>query len=275
MHKPLPEFDNPPVVEVALSVQFESLTELRTPQLGLLWSKFRGRFPKLEEQAPLAPMRERFGVAGERKPRVQFEVLREAPVPRCWFLTDDGTELIQVQQDRFVRNWRKVGESGDYPRFDYIRSTFRKDFEEFERFARDEQIGEPHANQCEVTYVNHILAGSGSDNERDPSKILTVFETKYSEEFLPSLEEGRVSGAYVIPGTDGTPLGRLRFSIEPAFRHSDGQQILVLNLVARGQPDGKGMDGIMNFFDTGREWIVRGFAAITTPEMHKIWGRTR
>jgi hypothetical protein len=44
MSKPLPEFDNPPVVEVALSVQFEALATLRTPQIGLLWQEFRDRF---------------------------------------------------------------------------------------------------------------------------------------------------------------------------------------------------------------------------------------
>ena len=40
---PLPEFDNPPVIEVALSVQFETLANLRTPQIGVLWQEFRDR----------------------------------------------------------------------------------------------------------------------------------------------------------------------------------------------------------------------------------------
>ncbi|GAH85222.1 unnamed protein product, partial [marine sediment metagenome] len=35
MDKPLPDFEHPPVVEVALAVQFEELSTLRTPQIGL------------------------------------------------------------------------------------------------------------------------------------------------------------------------------------------------------------------------------------------------
>ena len=104
-------------------------------------------------------------------------------------------------------------------------------------------------------------------------KILTLFETIYTDEFLPDLEEARVAGAYVIPGPDGKPLGRLRFSIDSAFRRADNKPIMVLNLVARGRPDGTGTDGVMKFLDTGHEWIVRGFAALTRAEMQTIWGR--
>lgn len=40
----LPEFGRPPLSEVALSVQFDSLDALRTVHVGLLWNKFRKDF---------------------------------------------------------------------------------------------------------------------------------------------------------------------------------------------------------------------------------------
>jgi hypothetical protein len=43
--QPFPDFADPPVVEVALSVQFDPLSALRTPQIGLLWAEYRTRFP--------------------------------------------------------------------------------------------------------------------------------------------------------------------------------------------------------------------------------------
>ena len=53
MSQSLPDFDNPPLIEVALSVQFDPLEQLRTPQIGLLWAEFRDRFPVTQEHVPL------------------------------------------------------------------------------------------------------------------------------------------------------------------------------------------------------------------------------
>lgn len=96
MRDPRPSYENPPVVEVALSVQFEPIKALRTPQLGLLWQEFRDRFPVIEEHPPLEPVIERFGgLPRASRGTVQFQMLDTPPVPRCWFLNNEGTELIQ------------------------------------------------------------------------------------------------------------------------------------------------------------------------------------
>ena len=49
--------------------------------------------------------------------------------------------------------------------------------------------------------------------------------------------------------------------------------MLLMKLKARGRPDGDGFDGVLRFLNVGREWVVRAFAAVTTPQMHKMWGR--
>src|ERR1043166_5147847 len=153
----LPDFVKPPVTEVALSVQFNPLPELKAPQLGLLWNEFRSRFPKAEQQPPLDSVMEKFGVRGPGKVNVRFEM--GVPVPRCWFLNEAGTELIQVQQDRFAHNWRKVGEEDSYPRYEYICETFKAELGIFCQFLARERLGELIPNQCEVIYVNHIAPG--------------------------------------------------------------------------------------------------------------------
>src|SRR5688500_8008989 len=124
MNAPLPEFDNPPVVEVALSVQFEKLEGLRVPQLGRIWHAFRNRFPRTEEQMPLEPAFEQFGVPTTGKPEVRVELSSVPTTPRVWFLNEQGTELVQIQQDRFVRNWRKQTDDEAYPRYEYLRRSF-------------------------------------------------------------------------------------------------------------------------------------------------------
>ena len=42
----------------------------------------------------------------------------------------------------------------------------------------------------------------------------------------------------------------------------------VFQLTARGQA-GESFE----FLDLGRKWIVKSFAALTTPQMHRVWKR--
>jgi uncharacterized protein (TIGR04255 family) len=269
-----PEFDHPPVIEVALSVQFRRLERLRSAHLGSLWAKFRHRLPRTEDYAPLEPAFERFD-QNRAQPKLGVEVRAYdvPPLPRAWFLNEGGTELIQVQPDRFVRNWRKVDEEDRYVRYTHIRERFMEDLADFEQFIRAEQLGELIPNQCEVTYVNHIAPGDGWEEHGELEKVLSVWSGRHSDDFLPMPEGVGISVHYVIP-YEGQPIGRLHVDLQPAYRVADGKPIYILNLTPRGSPIKGNMDGAFRFLDIGHEWIVRGFASMTTKQMQKIWRRT-
>jgi hypothetical protein len=68
-------------------------------------------------------------------------------------------------------------------------------------------------------------------------------------------------------------LGRLYIEFKPAVRHDDGKRVIVLTLTARGAPASPKIVGVLDWFDLGREWIVRGFTDFTADAMHKQWGR--
>lgn len=273
METPLPDFDNPPVVEVALSVQFETLSKLQTPQLGLLWREFRERFPLTEDHAPLNAVIEQFGGPETAKVQARFEMLPSPPPPRCWFLNEAGTELVQVQQDRFVHNWRKAGTDAEYPRWEYVQKAFANELERFRAFLEREHLGSMNPNQCEVTYVNHIVAGQGWKNHGELGEVLTVFEQRHSDSFLSPSKDVHIRLNHTMENTAGEPLGRLHVLVQPGFRKDDDQPMWLLNLTARGRPGKEDVDGVLQFMDMGREWVVRGFASMTTEKMHKIWGR--
>src|SRR2546423_13467983 len=58
----LPDFGAPPLTEAVMGAQFDVIPGFLTPHIGLLWQHFRASFPLLEEQAPLAPVFETFGL---------------------------------------------------------------------------------------------------------------------------------------------------------------------------------------------------------------------
>ncbi|MFN0171443.1 MAG: TIGR04255 family protein [Bryobacteraceae bacterium] len=263
----LPDFENPPVVETVLSVQFEPLTALRTAHLGILWEKFRARYPKVEDHPPLDSVSEQFPEVPRPRLGLQLQTFDRQPVPRMWFIADQGNEMIQVQPDRFVKNWRKEGLDERYPRYEAGKKSFERDFTVFEEFLTENRLGAPHVNQCEVTYVNHITAGEGWRDFGDFEQIF-VFWKGVAGEIPGSGEDIRVRLRFIIPSPEGKPVGRLHVDVQPAFRTSDKRPMYVFHLTARGQV-GESFD----FFDLGRRWIVKSFAALTTPLMHEVWKR--
>ena len=111
----LPEFENPPVVEVALSIKFKPLN-LTTVHIGVLWERFRSQFPRIEDQPPLDLPTE---TERERVPTQfsgQLRLLSSLPRMRSWFVSSSGTQLIQVQYDLFAHNWRRNDTDETYPR---------------------------------------------------------------------------------------------------------------------------------------------------------------
>jgi len=277
----LPDFKRPPLVEVVLGVQFSELTRYRTVHAGLLWgSKFRNSFPKFVEQPPLDTVFEVFGAVKPAQTQVQITTASGPMVPRLWFKNKEDTELIQIQSDRFLHNWRKTNDDVSYPRYESIRDRFFEELHEVRSFFEEEKIGSIEPNQCEVTYVNHINLGDKSDVRAHFYRIFNFLkpfdeESGWHGENLPELEDGVFNVRFIIRGPNApNPLGRLYIEIQSAV-DSAGIPIVRASLTARGAPLSPEFKDVAKFFDVGRDAIVRGFTAVTTPEMHKLWERVQ
>ena len=86
-----------------------------------------------------------------------------AMLPRLWMVNDNDTRLIQVQPDRLVVNWRKVGGDDVYPRYEAIREQFTAVVDKFSAFLAEQELDELRVNQCEITYINHIPVSDEAD----------------------------------------------------------------------------------------------------------------
>jgi uncharacterized protein (TIGR04255 family) len=262
----LPDFSRPPVVETVLSVQFDRLTAARTAHFGLYWSGVFDKFPKTEERVELQPAIERQVESPIPAVGIHVEAFEAPPVPRFWFANEDGTELIQLQRDRFIKNWRKIGDGDRYPRFEYVREGFERDFAQFRDFASLHNLGPIRINQCEVTYINHIVAGEGWKTHADISRVFTVW--RQPETPFPGRAQDVIFRAkFPILDSNGQFAGRLHATLQSVFRLNDGVPMFVLDLTARGQ-----IGEATDFFGLGREWIVRSFKELTTADMHQVWG---
>lgn len=272
---PIPSFKSPPLNEVVLGVQYDSIEKFNIATYGLLWEKFKGDFPNVEQQMPLEPQFEKFG--GRHSPR-DFQRFRieqiSMTLPRAWFISENNQDLVQIQPDRFIRNWRRVnGESNKYPRYEgYMRAEFLKNLQLLDSFYQETGLGKLQPNQCEISYINHIDASCTHNNL---SKTFTGWSDQYDLSNIADIEDIDLNIKHTIKNDAGEFLGRLNIKIMPAFKTTDDSPIFLMELTVRGRPLGGDIKDVINFMDLGREIIVRAFTKITTPEMHNIWERER
>ena len=96
------DFKNPPITEAVCGIAFRRIERFLAPHVGLLWALFRDDYPRVEEKSPLTPPKQ--AIDGDENVSLAEIIGR----PRIWFVREDETRLIQVQQDRFLHNWKKV-----------------------------------------------------------------------------------------------------------------------------------------------------------------------
>lgn len=269
--KNLPKFKKPPVVELVLGVQFARIEKLNAIYLGAWWQTMKNIFPVMQEKSALPPIVEPLDLS---KPiEVRLNITNKPTPSRWWFLTNDHSELIQVQNDRFVYNWRKTSENMTYPSYEHLIENFLKHLHSFCEWIAQERLGPFDPNMCEISYVNHIFAGKGWEKHSQLADVYAPFSSNYSIDFLPPIETFEFNASHVFTDKDSKPLGRLKIGVNSGFRGTDQLPVIVINMNAFSPLQDKSTQGIKATLDKFHEWTVRGFATITTPKMHEIWGR--
>ena len=258
-------FDRPPVVEVVCGVLFSTPKPLRGAHIGVYWQSVQKDFPRVEEVVPIAPTIER----PDPFMPPEFELTPLPPLRRTWLLSEDGRNLIQVQGDRFLFNWKKADEGDPYPGYDIVIERFNLHLAGFIKFLRRVKIGVPAYRQFELTYVNHIDRTHGLEAVTEGEVLVDHRRRSARGRFLPEPEGYNWVSVYPLP--DKT--GRLHVVAQTA-RSQTGERLMRLDLTARGLPTDASESGRISWFDMAHEWITQGFADATLPELHPIWGRT-
>jgi uncharacterized protein (TIGR04255 family) len=270
-NQPLPEFQIPPLIEVVLGVQFAPKPPLGSAAAGLFWSRIRDAYPRVEAQPPLPPVS-----PDENSPSalgITIGFIGSQALSRHWFLSDDGSRLLQLQPDRFVHNWRKNDEGSVYPRYATVKASFEEGYGELQRFCADENLGEVDPTVCEVTYINHIVTGEEWKAVGDIGRVLKPLSFDATADAEPPSQFQLGFQRTITNG--GGPVGRLDVSSQSVQRLADNKPMILLTISAVGRPTSPDFRGVLDFLDLGHGQVVRSFADLTTPEMHRVWGRTQ
>jgi len=255
----LPSYKKPPVVEVVSGMRFNTPEAFTIPYIGLLWNKFKSEYPITQHAPPI----------GLSPDQIPLDQTTGFPLPRVWFINEQDNQLIQFQPDRFYFNWRCRNDL--YPRYSHVIINFEHVRNTLESFFHEFKLGELVPIECELTYINHIPKGQGWETINDLSGIFKDFTwTKSEDRFLPNPAGVAWRANFQLPEKKG----QLIASLKRATRKEDNMQIIIFELIARGIDEQKDSDAVRRWFDLAHEWIVRGFADFTTPEIqNQIWER--
>jgi uncharacterized protein (TIGR04255 family) len=253
VEKVIPKFQNPPIVEKLMGIQFSPLEQWSIPHFGLFWQEIRDEFPRFEIQPPL--------LRREQSVKIEDSI-------RCWFLHQSQTKLIQIQRDRFLYNWQKPTTYEEYPHYDSIRPEFAAFRKRFYDFLEKSQISKPTIDQCEITYINHLEKGIGWERISDLPGVINCWSGLSGKLLHAEPDLVNIQIAYSLPEISGN----LSILLQPALRNEDSQEVLQLRITVTGEPASQNIDDVLSWFDAGRDCAVESFIDLTTEKMHKIWG---
>jgi uncharacterized protein (TIGR04255 family) len=260
-------FEKAPLVEVALSVQFQPLQLFTSAHAGEFWQLVRGEFSVSQEQPPLGPIGEFFGQSRSAPNFPPFAIQMGFSGVRNWFSTPDGTFLLQLQRDRFALNWRKTPTSPDYPRYPAIRKKFIELFKIFDQFTEGSGLGKCEINIHEASYINQwffhddqkIGDGLGSWLSLAPNNVAAL-----------EMEAANINVQYIVSGEGSQPIGRLYVNVTPIFA-INGKNGINLELICRVIPLDLGDEFLFHPLDLARQNIVTTFKQITSDSAQKVW----
>lgn len=255
---PLPSYKKPPVNEVVFGINYNTPEEFRIPHIGLFWEKIKNEYPIIQHNSPIASN------TGELK----IDVSTGVPIPRMWFINESDDTLVQFQIDRVYFNWRR--RENEYPRYEPIKKEFARILKILIDYFHDAGLGEFDPIGFELSYINHIPKADAWNNEDDLSKLFKDFLwNKESHTFLLKPVRFSWNAAFSLPDNKGM----MSAQIKHAMNIKDKSPVIALNIKVTGSNESYDKEAILKWFDLAREWIVKGFTDLTTPEAHKIWER--
>jgi uncharacterized protein (TIGR04255 family) len=235
---------------------FAPISKWSALHFGLFWEKVRVFYPDTEIRLATG------------QTALAFSVAETCDFPiRALFLDASGNQLLQVQRNAFIRNWRQTAQTTEYEHYENVRPLFERDWSLFSKFLSDEHLGAAEVVQCEVTYINHLVRGREWENFEDVSRVFRV----WSGGNVGSLRASQMvsfTTAYDLPND----AGRLQVVVQPGIRKTDSKEIIQFAITATIKPRGSTSAETVKSLDAGHSAVVTSFRDFTTPEMHSLWG---
>ncbi len=255
--QPTIKYENPPINEIVCGIRFDSIQQLRSGHLGVLWQKFKPDFPKIEDRNFVGPVS-----------KEDSENPDQVLLPRIWFIHENENELIQVQRNWFLHNWRKTQPDDRYPGYEKVVENFERYLHRFQEFLTEENLGNLVEKEYELTYIDLIPKGQGWENLGDLEKVFPRLLSLTRQSIL-SNDVRSINWQTILGLPDD--LGQLGIAIRSANRVSNSQQLLHIEFKALSNQVNQLRQA---WFEAAHDIITKFFFNLVSDEIQeRFWGR--
>lgn len=258
----------PPVVEVALAVQFAPMEHLNPAYFGEFWRLIGGEgvFAKALQAQPIQAIADDFGETLEYSlPGIVFAPMTTES--RIQFVSRDETRMVQIQNGWLVVNWVKQS-ANDYPGFEVLLADFRSVLGQFTGMIREKGLGTFTPNLWEVTYIDHIVKNTVWE---DHSSVASVLPGLLGPSQLDGGRFEAINSRWTFFFKE--PRARLAMGLVTARSAKDAAEteMLVLTTSARGPITPGEPEAIFDRLNSGRSIVVGAFKKATSAEAKAYW----
>jgi uncharacterized protein (TIGR04255 family) len=251
----LPDYDKPPLNELAVGVHFGPLNGWQSTHVGQFWTEIAKEFPATEDQTPIFDVTEVPGV----------QVLNMPPLRRTFMISEDQNFVIQLQESRFLFNWRRKKPTDVYPRFSSFFDRFLRHWGQFSDFVGRAKLGTLKPTRYELTYVNHIEQSKDGVSATAERYARMYNWNNLNAKFLaPPVAVNQV-WTFLMPEQLGHAQANLGQGVLP-----DRRAVLVLVMSCAGGATPK--ISLNDWFGAAHRWLSGAFKELTTDHARNEWG---
>lgn len=268
-----PKFDQPPIIELVLGVQFNPLLEMSAGHYGLYWQSIgRHEWPFASDEPKLDPQFELFDAPARLAPKqVQLRFQQGFRSGRFTLQNESRDCMVQLQDTRFISNWRRALSDGPakYPSYTKLIADFDRKLEHFDKFVADNKLGSLEPNQWEITYVDAFPQGELWQTPADWHKVLPGLFGQLSpvEDDRLNLELRAANWSLEIK----PQIGRLHISAQVGFIGEQRQCALLLTMTARGPIANSCLKSVREGLDVGHKIAFKHFLKMVDPQVQDSW----
>jgi uncharacterized protein (TIGR04255 family) len=253
------DYENPPVAETALGLSFPPIKGWNIFHLGLFWARLRDRYQAVEARLPAGSVQ-----VDDLDLKLGPDAHLESLLLRAWYVDTSKSQLLQIQSNAFIRNWRAIETEQKYIHYSDLRPLFQEDWRAYREFLAGENLPDPHVFQCEVTYINHLVKGREWNSLEEIGSLFPQAKIDVKGALLTAL-------SFMAIVDDQ----QLRMDASPGLR-SDGTPIIQLALNVTGKPESTSEADILRRLDACHKLLVETFADITADRLQQqVWRRIR
>jgi uncharacterized protein (TIGR04255 family) len=247
---------NSPLIELVCGIQYDISTYDFTVE-NAFYSKVKNSFPEITRNIPLALAFDKSSGVVAPKPSPAFQTTR------YFFINKNNNKLIQLQEGRYLFNWRKQeSNQTDYPRFKNVYGEFKSNWETLSSTLK-EAGSDATINQLELTYIDHIYLSEMGVGENGIARFLKIVNQSILID-----QQDALNLKITIPSK--AIKGHIIVTLNTASRISDKKSLYVLDITARGML-GDVHAHIDSWFTEAHDLIIKYFLDLLTDEAKEKW----